>query len=285
MQAAIRDADAPVWYGEEAQAGTISVPGVGLEALVERQLSERRRPAAPAAAQPVAQRVLVVDGDRQSRDSAAVALLEAGFEVSLALTAAAAVRALRGAAVDLIIVGAPLPDRSGVDLVRELRRRDDTPVIMLGAGDVETERLLGLDLGADDYVARPFTWSELASRARAILRGRRRDETAIPSVHEVGSLRIDLSRHEVRLGERSIAVTASQFRLLALLGGDAGAVFTRRRIMEHLWAGPYFGDGHPVDTHVLNLRRKLEAEPARPRRLLTVRGVGFKLVVPESEAV
>lgn len=99
----------------------------------------------------------------------------------------------------------------------------------------------------------------------------------------VGSLCIDLIRHEVTLGGRSITVTESEFRLLQLLAGNPGAVFTRRRIMEHLWAGPYFGDGHPVDTHVLNLRAKLEANPARPRRLLTVRGVGFKLVAPEDD--
>jgi two-component system, OmpR family, response regulator RegX3 len=204
--------------------------------------------------------------------------------VSAATSGAAALLALEGSEFDLVILDVALADVSGLDLLRDIRARADVSVIVLAFGDSEAERILGLELGADDVVAKPVSQLELVSRGRAILRRRRGDEPAEPSIRTVGSLRIDLARYEVSLGERRLDVTASEFRVLALLAGSAGTVFTRRQIMEHLWTGPYFGDGHPVDTHVLNLRRKLEADPTRPRRLLTVRGVGFKLVAPHSEA-
>lgn len=204
------------------------------------------------AARPRRRRALVIDGDPTTRDATSVALLEAGFEVSMAASGTAAVVTMEAAAPDLIVLGALFRDRSYLDVLREIQARDDVPVIMLGARSSDAERILAVELGAVDDAAKP-TWT-------------------------VGPLRIDLARHEVTLGDRPIDVTASEFRLLALLGGRPGAVFRRRQIMEHLWAGPYFGDGHPVDTHVLNLRRKIEADPSRPKRLLTVRGVGFKLV-------
>jgi DNA-binding response OmpR family regulator len=229
-------------------------------------------------------RAIVVDDDQGAVDAAAPALREAGFEVTVAASRAVAVRRLQATDFDLVILNVALPDASGIELLRELRAGGDVPVILLGAGS-EAERVLGLELGADDYIAKPFSPLELASRGRAILRRARREQFAAGSVRAVGSLQIDLPRHEVVLGDRSVDVTASEFRVLALLAGNPGTVFTRRQIMEHVWEGPYFGDGHPVDTHVLNLRRKIEADPTRPRRLLTVRGVGFKLVAPACEAV
>ena len=228
-------------------------------------------------------RALVVDDDAGTRDATSVALLEAGFEVSIAPSGAAALRAVQDAGPDLIVLDAVLPDRAGIDVLREIRAVDDVPVILLGAQNEEAARILGFELGADDYLSKPVSLPELASRSHAVLRRRRPEQNGAPSACSVGSLRIDLARHEVTLGERPVELTASEFRLLALLAGSPGSVFTRRRIMEHLWAGPYFGDGHPVDTHVLNLRRKLETDPTRPRWLLTVRGVGFKLVAPETE--
>jgi two-component system response regulator RegX3 len=251
---------------------------------VERQGNQRvgSPPARVAVAVPP-RRVLIVDGDPEARNATSLALLAAGFEVSVAASGAAALLTLQGTEMDLIILDALLPDSSGIDLLREIRADDDVPVIMLGGRESEADRIVGLEVGADDYVTKPFSPPELASRVRAILRRRQHEQAAVTLISTAGSLRIDLSRHEVTLGERSIAVTASEFRLLALLAGSPGTVFTRRQIMEHLWAGPYFGDGHPVDTHVLNLRRKLETDPGRPRRLLTVRGVGFRLVVPDCE--
>jgi DNA-binding response OmpR family regulator len=233
---------------------------------------------------PVVPRAIVVGAEAGTLDAASLALREAGFQVTVGRSGGDALRDLQDAKFDLAILDVMLPDGSGIDLLREIRASGDVPVIMLGAGDSEAERVLGLELGADDYVTKPFSRLELASRGRAVLRRARRAPFAARSVRAVGSLRIDLPRHEVTLGERSVDVTASEFRVLALLAHSPGTVFTRRQIMEHVWGGPYFGDGHPADTHVLNLRRKIEVDPSRPRRLLTVRGVGFKLVAPACEA-
>jgi two-component system response regulator RegX3 len=243
--------------------------------------STRRELQAPA--RPEIERVIVVAHERDALDAASSALRNAGFDVTAAASGAMAVRGMEDSEFELVVLDVTLPDVSGIELLRQMRGEGDVPVIMLGPSDSEAERVLALELGADDYVTTPFSPRELASRGRAILRRRHRERIIASSIREVGSLRIDLPRHEVTLGERSVEVTASEFRILALLADSPGMVFTRRQIMEHVWQGPYFGDGHPVDTHVLNLRRKIEADASRPRRLLTVRGVGFKLVAPVGE--
>ena len=247
-------------------------------------MSERRSmwlEPAPAPRAAVAQALVVAD-DPPTLEAASSALRDAGIEVRAA-PGAMALRGLQSGTFDLVVLDLMPADGSGIELLREILVDGDVPVILLGAGDSEAERVLGLELGADDYVTKPFSPLELASRSRAILRRVRRERLVAPGVRAVGSLRIDLPRHEVALGERPVDVTASEFRVLALLAGSPGTVFGRRQIMENVWGGPYFGDGHPVDTHVLNLRRKIEDDPTRPRRLLTVRGVGFKLVAPACE--
>jgi two-component system response regulator RegX3 len=233
---------------------------------------------------PVLASALVLADEPATVDEASLALRNAGFEVMAAANGGVPLRGLQSNNFDLVVLDMMLSDGSGIELLREIRSNSDTPVILLGAGDSEAERVLGLELGADDYVAKPFSPLELASRGRAILRRVQREPFEAPSARAVGELRIDLPRHEVLIGERPVEVTASEFRVLELLSGSPGTVFTRRQIMEHVWEGPYFGDGHPVDTHVLNLRRKIEDDPPRPSRLLTVRGVGFKLVAPPGEA-
>jgi DNA-binding response OmpR family regulator len=213
-------------------------------------------------------------------------LTQAGFRPRHINNGIEAVEAIRKEAPDLVLLDVMLPGADGWSVLQAIREQNKhMPVFFLSARDEVADRVKGLELGADDYIAKPFSPLELVSRGRAILRRARREQLAARSVRAVGSLQIDLPRHEVVLGERSVDVTASEFRVLALLAGNPGTVFTRRQIMEHVWEGPYFGDGHPVDTHVLNLRRKIEADPTRPRRLLTVRGVGFKLVAPACEAV
>jgi DNA-binding response OmpR family regulator len=220
------------------------------------------------AALPVLASALVVADDLSTVDKASFALRNAGFEVTAAANGAVPLRGLQSNKFDLVILDMMLPDGSGIQLLREIRVNANTPVILLGAGDSEAERVLGLELGADDYVSKPFSPLELASRSRAILRRAQRERfgAPAPAVHAVGVLRIDLPRHEVLLGQRSVEVTASELRVLELLAGSPGTVFTRRQIMEHVWEGPYFGDGHPVDTHVLNLRRKIEDDPTRRQR-------------------
>jgi two-component system, OmpR family, alkaline phosphatase synthesis response regulator PhoP len=229
-------------------------------------------------------RAIVVDDEQASLEAAALALRDAGFDVTAATSGLVALSGLRETSFDLVVIDVMLRDGSGIELLRVIRADGDVPVIMLGEGDSEAQRVLAFELGADDYITKPFSPLELASRGHAVMRRARRERFGVGSVLAVGSLRIDLPRHEVLLGEGTVDVTASEFRLLALLAASPGTVFTRREIMEHVWAGPYFGDGHTADTHVLNLRRKLETDPRRPTRLLTVRGVGFKLVAPAGEA-
>jgi DNA-binding response OmpR family regulator len=227
-------------------------------------------------------RVLVVGSDAGARATTSRALSEAGFEVGEASTAAAALASAREDRFDLVVLDAVLRDVSGVDALRTLREHADVPVIVISPKDSDIERVLYLELGADDCVTTPFSLLELVSRARAVLRRDRR-EARTSSLYTVGALAVDIARREVSLGGRPIAVTPSEFEILALLSRKPGHVFGRREIMQHLWAGPYFGDGHASDMHILNLRRKLEADPARPVRLLTARAVGYKLVAPADE--
>jgi two-component system response regulator RegX3 len=150
---------------------------------------------------------------------------------------------------------------------------------MLTAKDAELDRVLGLELGADDYVTKPFSMAELVSRVRAILRRRDLDRSeAETAVREVGGVRIDLARHEVSVDGNPVRLTLSEFKVLALLSETPERVYTRKQVMQHLWESDYVGDEHACDVHVSNLRRKIERDPARPERVVTVRGVGYKLV-------
>jgi len=229
---------------------------------------------------------LVVAAGPDTTRAVSRALAEAGFDVAVEKSGAAALLRLRQGGFDLVVLEVTWSGAGGLDLVQRIRADgNEVPIIVLGAWDSDAELVLSLDLGADDYVAKPFSPRELVSRSRAILRRARREAAETGSIRTVGTLRIDLARHEVFLGDRRVDVTASELRLLELLSSSPAKVFTRQQIMEHLWAGPYYGDGHPVDMHMLNLRRKLEDDPARPRRLLTVRGAGFRLVADADDAI
>lgn len=253
----------------------------GMAVIDDRRRARGNLPAAPDQFGSV--RVLAVGPDAGTRDSTSQALREAGFDVQQASTAAAALAAVRESRFDLIVLDAILPDVSGVDAIRTLRRHVDLPMIVIAVKDSDIERVLYLELGADDCLTRPFSRLELVSRSRAVLRREARREARESAVYAVGALRVDVTRREVSLRDRPVDVTPSEFEILALLSSSPGRVFARREIMQHVWSGPYFGDGHASDMHVLNLRRKLEADPTRPVRLLTVRGAGFKLVAPEDE--
>ncbi len=149
---------------------------------------------------------------------------------------------------------------------------------MLTAKDSEVDRVVGLEVGADDYVTKPFSMAELMSRVRAILRRRRLDQEEGGPVRRIGRLELDLVRHEVRVDDQTVRLTPSEFRLLAFLASEPERVFTRREIMQHLWQSEYVGDERASDMHVSNLRRKIERDPDDPRRVVTVRGIGYKLV-------
>ena len=221
-------------------------------------------------------RVLIVDDEQAILDALAYTLRREGFEVVEAIDGAQALAATRSRPFDLVLLDVMLPGQSGLDVCRTLRAESDVPIVMLTARDAEVDRVLGLELGADDYVTKPFSMPELISRIRAILRRRDLDQSTIP-VRSVGGVRIDYSGHSVTVDGEPVRLTPSEFKVLALLADQPEQVLSRRQIMEHLWDSVYVGDERAADVHVSSLRRKIERDPTRPERLLTVRGVGYKL--------
>jgi two-component system, OmpR family, response regulator RegX3 len=224
-------------------------------------------------------RILVVDDEPAIADSVGYALEEEGFEVDVVGDGVAALDAAREQAYDLMILDLLLPQMPGLEVCRTLRAESDLPILMLTAKDAEVDRVRGLELGADDYVTKPFSLAELVSRVRAILRRRELDRNSrSTTTRAFGGLKIDLTMHTVEIDGRPIHLTPSEFRLLALLASAPGRVRTRREIMQHLWQSSYVGDERACDVHVSNLRRKIEPDPAKPARLVTVRGVGYRLL-------
>ncbi len=221
-------------------------------------------------------RVLVVDDEPTILDSVGFTLEKEGFEVLSARDGTEALRLARDRRPDVVVLDVILPGLSGREVCRQLRAESDVPIIMLSARADEVDRVLGLELGADDYVTKPFSLAELVSRVRALLRRRELDRTR-RNVLRAGNLELDLSRHEVRLAGKPVRVTPSEFRLLELLASEPGRVFSRNELGRHLWQTQYTGGERAVDAHIVNLRRKLERDPARPGRLITVRGIGYAL--------
>ena len=222
--------------------------------------------------------ILVVDDEQAILDAIAYALRGEGFDVDVKRSGEDALDAAAERPYDVVVLDVMLPGISGVEVCRRLRTASDVPIVLLTARDAEVDRVVGLDAGADDYVPKPFSMAELVSRVRAILRRRALDrDSARPRLH-VGGLMLDLARHEVAVDGRPVRVTPSELKLLALLAREPDRVYTRRELMEHLWESEYVGDERACDTHVANLRRKIEADPANPTRIVSVRGVGYKLI-------
>jgi two-component system response regulator RegX3 len=227
----------------------------------------------------VSPRVLLVDDELDILEPVRYAFEQEGFEVRTLRDGAAALDTARAEPFDVIVLDIMLPGMSGMDVCRTLRGESAVPILMLTARDAEVDRVLGLELGADDYVTKPFSTAELVSRVRAILRRRELDREAQPgSELRVGGILIDLARHAVLVDGQPASLTPSEFRLLLLLAEEPERAFTRDQIMEHLWQTPYVGDTRACDAHISNLRRKIERDPGHPERLLTVREVGYKLV-------
>jgi two-component system response regulator RegX3 len=223
--------------------------------------------------------VLVVDDEPDIVEPVTYALEKAGFEVTFVGEGDTALQMAQSDRFDVVILDIMLPGLSGIEVCRTLRSESDVPILMLTARDAEVDRVLGLELGADDYVTKPFSTAELVSRVRAILRRRELDrEPQTRSELRVGGIAIDLTRHTVTVDGRQVDVTPSEFRLLLLLAEEPERVFTRQQIMEHLWRTPYVGETRACDAHISNLRKKIERNPAHPERLVTVRETGYKLV-------
>ena len=223
--------------------------------------------------------ILLVDDDPGVLDVVAFTLRREGFEVDEERDGPAALEAARARRYDIVILDIMLPGLSGTDVCRALRAESDVPILMLTARDAELDRVNGLEFGADDYVTKPFSSAELLSRVRAILRRRALDRAngGLP-VRRLGGVEIDLGRQEVHVDGERVHLTLSEFKVLALLAEQSDTPVSRRELMQHLWASDHVGDEHACEVHISNLRRKIEKDPSRPERLVTVRGLGYKLV-------
>ena len=222
-------------------------------------------------------RVLVVEDEPAVGDALDYALRGEGFEVKVVVDGEAGLHAAQNEDYDVVVLDLMLPKMSGTEVCRRLRAESAIPIIMLTAKGAELDRVLGLEVGADDYVTKPFSMAELIGRIRAILRRRELDRSGRTSKLRVGSLELDPMRHEARVEGDPKRLTPSEFKLLLLLAEQPERVFSRREIMQHLWDSDYVGDQRACDIHISNLRQKLEHDPSRPQRIVTVRGVGYKL--------
>jgi two-component system, OmpR family, response regulator RegX3 len=225
-----------------------------------------------------APRILLADDDEVVLDALTHTLERERFEIAAVTDGESALERARQGDFDAVILNVMMPRLFGTDVSRTLRAESDIPIILLSARDSELDRVLGLELGADDYITKPFSMNELVSRVRALLRRRNLDRAAAGGVRQVGDIRIDFPRHQVTVAGEPVHLTRSEFGLLTLLAEEPERVFTRREIMEHLWQSPYIGDERACDIHVSNLRRKIERDARNPERLLTVRGIGYSLV-------
>jgi two-component system response regulator RegX3 len=223
----------------------------------------------------MAERILIVEDEEAIADALAFSLRAEGFDVEAVGDGESAIEATREQPYDVMVLDLMLPGISGMEVCRRVRAENPIPILMLSARTAEVDRVVGLDAGADDYVPKPFSMPELISRIRAILRRRELERGA--AVRRIGSLELDLRSHTVRVGSETVSVTPSEFRLLSYLASNAGRVCTRRELMQHLWESAYVGDERAVDVHVANLRRKIEPDPQKPSRLVTVRGAGYML--------
>jgi DNA-binding response OmpR family regulator len=223
-------------------------------------------------------RILIVDTDAAVRASLSASLRQAGFAVELA-THVDAPGGMFSGRFDMAIVDPPASVASRFAFCERARREGDAAIVILTATALTVDRVAGLDAGADDFVAKPYDEAELLSRVRAILRRTQTGPRHPPSIRRLGDLEIDFASHRVRVGERRVALTLSESKLLALLARHPGRPFSRREILTHLWDTSHVGDERACDAHISHLRRKIEHDPANPERIVTARGVGYALRV------
>jgi two-component system, OmpR family, response regulator RegX3 len=223
-------------------------------------------------------KILVAEDEPAILDAVAYTLRGEGFDVATVDDGARVLEETQNNEYDLMILDLMLPKLSGTEILRRVREESALPVIVLTAKSGEADRVLGLEIGADDYVTKPFSMAELVGRVRALLRRRELDRAGASTTRRVGALTLDPNRHEVEVDGEPRRLTPSEFKLLAFLATEPGRAFTRREIMQHLWDSDYVGDQRACDIHMSNLRRKVERDPSKPERIVTVRGVGYKLV-------
>jgi two-component system response regulator RegX3 len=221
-------------------------------------------------------RLLVIEDEASIADPLAYMLEREGFEVAVAATGPAGLEEFARSGADLVLLDLMLPGLAGTEVCRTLRQTSSVPIIMLTARDSEVDKVVGLELGADDYVTKPFSHRELVARIRAVLRRRSEPEAAGSSALESGPVRMDVDRHRVTVDGEPVQLPLKEFELLEILLRNAGRVLTRQQLIDRVWGSDYVGDTKTLDVHVKRLRAKLEPEPGSPKYLTTVRGLGYK---------
>jgi two-component system response regulator RegX3 len=221
-------------------------------------------------------RILVVEDEESFSDPLSYLLRKEGYEVSVAETGPAALEDFDRAGADLVLLDLMLPGLSGVDVCRALRHRSSVPVIMLTAKDSEIDKVVGLEIGADDYVTKPYSSRELLARIKAVLRRGQEPEDLMPPTLESGPVRMDVERHVVTVDGEHTSLPLKEFELLEMLLRNSGRVLTRSQLIDRVWGNDYVGDTKTLDVHVKRLRSKVEPDPANPRFIVTVRGLGYK---------
>jgi two-component system, OmpR family, response regulator RegX3 len=222
-------------------------------------------------------RVLVVEDEESFSDALSYMLRREGFEVSVAPTGTSALTQFDRTGADIVLLDLMLPEMSGTEVCRQLRQRSAVPIIMVTARDSEIDKVVGLEIGADDYVTKPYSPRELVARIRAVLRRQAADgvEVTAPTL-AAGPVRMDVERHVVTVDGSSVQLPLKEFELLELLLRNAGRVLTRGQLIDRVWGADYVGDTKTLDVHVKRLRSKVEPEPGAPRHIVTVRGLGYK---------
>ncbi len=221
-------------------------------------------------------RLLVVEDEVSISEPLAYMLEREGCEVAVAGDGPAALEAFARTGADLVLLDVMLPGLSGTEVCRSLRASSAVPIIMLTARDGEIDKVVGLELGADDYVTKPFSHRELVARVRAVLRRGAEAEDAVSGILEVGPVRMDVDRHLVTAGGVPVQLPLKEFDLLELLLRNAGRVLTRSQLIDRVWGADYVGDTKTLDVHVKRVRAKVEPDPRAPQHLMTVRGLGYK---------
>ncbi len=225
-------------------------------------------------------RILVVEDEESFSDPLSYLLRKEGYEVAVAETGPAALEDFERAGADLVLLDLMLPGLSGVDVCRALRRRSSVPVIMLTAKDSEIDKVVGLEIGADDYVTKPYSSRELLARIKAVLRRGQEPEELLPATLESGPVRMDVERHVVTVNGKHTPLPLKEFELLEMLLRNSGRVLTRMQLIDRVWGSDYVGDTKTLDVHVKRLRAKVEPDPASPQFIVTVRGLGYKFETP-----
>ncbi len=226
-------------------------------------------------------KILVVDDEPTYRDALAFNLRRDGYQVAVAADGVAAVAAFETESPDLILLDLMLPGLSGIEVCKRVRATSNVPIIMVTAKDDEVDKVVGLEVGADDYLTKPYSYRELVARIRAVLRRTSppdKVEAEPPAVLEVGDLTLDSDAHVVTVGGTPVQMPLREFELLEMFMENPGRVLTRAQILDRIWGLDYIGDTKTLDVHVKRIRAKIEEDPAHPQVLITVRGLGYKLV-------